>query len=150
MFLPKYQNRTTAKRIFERQFNYLLEREGLKDITGKRQHSVYSLRHTAITMRLLESEGEVNLLNLPQECSHLCCSDRAILRRRDAYDPGHGQEPADCLLNWASQSRAGHDVRLRHSECWGHERPVLIFVGKLLGHTQDGAALCTFGRGVGG
>jgi hypothetical protein len=64
VFLPAYENRTTAKRIFERQFNYVLERAGLKSINDKRKHTVYSLRHTAITMRLIESRGKVNLLNL--------------------------------------------------------------------------------------
>ncbi len=63
VFLPMYPNRTTAKRVFENQFNYVLQRAGLKDADGKK-HSVYSLRHTAISMRLLHSKGKVNLLNL--------------------------------------------------------------------------------------
>jgi hypothetical protein len=64
VFLPGYPNRTTAKRVFENQFNYLLERAGLVNASGGRKHSVYSLRHTAICKRILHSKGKVNLLNL--------------------------------------------------------------------------------------
>jgi len=64
VFLPMYLNRTTAKRVFQNQFNYVLKRAGIKDAHGIRKHSVYSLRHTAITMRLIQSRGKVNLLNL--------------------------------------------------------------------------------------
>ena len=64
VFLPMYLNRTTAKRVFENQFNYVLERAELDDEDGKRKHSVYSLRHTAINMRLIQSRGKVNLLML--------------------------------------------------------------------------------------
>lgn len=63
VFLPQYENRTTAKRIFQNQFNYILDRSGLKQ-ADNRQRSLYSLRHTAITLRLIQSEGKVNLLNL--------------------------------------------------------------------------------------
>jgi len=54
----------TAKRVFENQFDYLLERAGLRNSSGGRKHSVYSLRHTAICKRILHSKGKVNLLNL--------------------------------------------------------------------------------------
>jgi hypothetical protein len=50
--------------VFENQFNYLLERAGLRDASGGRKHSVYSLRHTAICKRILHTKGKVNLLNL--------------------------------------------------------------------------------------
>jgi hypothetical protein len=48
-----------------RMFNALLDRAKLKrdSVTGETR-SVYSLRHTAICMRLIKSEGEVNIFNL--------------------------------------------------------------------------------------
>jgi hypothetical protein len=64
VFLPRYSNRTTAKRVFENQFNYLLERARLGNESGGPKHTVYSLRHTAICKRILHSKGKVNLLNL--------------------------------------------------------------------------------------
>jgi integrase len=65
VFLPSYPNRTTARNVFMRMFNALLDRAKLKrdSVTGKTR-SVYSLRHTAICMRLIKSEGEVNIFNL--------------------------------------------------------------------------------------
>ncbi len=65
IFLPQYKNRDTAKRIIMRQFNYLLESSGLKkDPYTGHTHSMYSLRHTCICMRLVLSEGKVNLFAL--------------------------------------------------------------------------------------
>jgi hypothetical protein len=65
LFLPSYPNRSTAKRIIQRQFNVLLERCGLKkDRATNSDHSVYSLRHTAICLRLVKSRGRVNIFNL--------------------------------------------------------------------------------------
>lgn len=65
IFLPKYKNRETAKRIIMRQFNNLLETSNLKtDIYSGQTHSMYSLRHTCLCMRLVLSEGKVNLFAL--------------------------------------------------------------------------------------
>lgn len=65
LFLPSYKNRSHAKRIIQRQFNVLLERCGLKhDRATNSVHSVYSLRHTAICLRLVKSKGRVNIFNL--------------------------------------------------------------------------------------
>jgi hypothetical protein len=65
IFMPSYANRATAARIVQRQFNELLDRTSLKaDPTSNEPRSVYSLRHTAICMRLVISEGEVNIYNL--------------------------------------------------------------------------------------
>jgi hypothetical protein len=65
LFLPAYKNRDHAKRILQRQFNVVLERSGLKDDRySDAVHTVYSLRHTAICMRLVLSEGKVNIFNL--------------------------------------------------------------------------------------
>lgn len=64
LFLPDYKNRSHVKRIFQRQFSLLLKRCGLSKDRHKSSHSLYSLRHTAICMRLVLSEGQVNIFNL--------------------------------------------------------------------------------------
>ena len=65
LFLPDYPNRATASRIFQRQFNLLMERTELKhDPITDTERSVYSLRHTAICMRIILSHGKVNIFNL--------------------------------------------------------------------------------------
>ena len=65
IFLPSYLNRKTASQIMQRQFNALLKRAGIqKDLISGKKHSMYSLRHTAICMRLVLSEGQVNIYNL--------------------------------------------------------------------------------------
>src|SRR5664280_1194241 len=65
LFFPKYKNRSSAKRIAQRQFNALLKRCALKEnpMSGYK-HSLYSLRHTAICMRLTLSKGHVNIYSL--------------------------------------------------------------------------------------
>ena len=65
IFLPKYQNRITASKIIQRQFKELLTRAKVEDdpISGMK-HTIYSLRHTAICMRIILSEGQVNIFNL--------------------------------------------------------------------------------------
>lgn len=65
IFLPQYKNRETAKRVIMRQFNYLLGSSNLKsDPYTNQQHSMYSLRHTCLCMRLVLSEGEINIYAL--------------------------------------------------------------------------------------
>jgi hypothetical protein len=65
LFFPTHKNRSNAKRILQRQFNALLVRCKLKtDRHAKKVHTVYSLRHTAICMRIILSEGQVNIFNL--------------------------------------------------------------------------------------
>jgi len=65
IFLPQYKNRDTAKRIVMRQFNYLLNSTNLKhDIYTGQIHSMYSLRHTCLCMRLVLSEGQINIFSL--------------------------------------------------------------------------------------
>ncbi len=49
----------------QRQFNKALEIAGIKfDPYTNQDHSVYSLRHTAICMRIILSHGQVNVFNL--------------------------------------------------------------------------------------
>jgi hypothetical protein len=59
LFLPEYTNRTTASQIMRRQFNALLKRAGLEvdPYTGK-SNALYSLRHTAICMRIIILSSE--------------------------------------------------------------------------------------------
>jgi hypothetical protein len=65
LFFPTYKKRSSAKRIVQRQFNALLERCHLKqDRYSDADHTVYSLRHTAICMRIILSKGQVNIFNL--------------------------------------------------------------------------------------
>jgi hypothetical protein len=65
LFFPKYQNRSSAKRIAQRLFNALLKRCDLKqNPMFEYKHSLYSLRHTAICMRLTLSKGHVNIYSL--------------------------------------------------------------------------------------
>ena len=65
IFLPQYENRQTASRTIQRQFHELLVRTGFdNDPTTQSAHTLYSLRHTAICMRIILSEGQVNIFNL--------------------------------------------------------------------------------------
>lgn len=69
IFLPMYLNRQTAGKIIQRQFHELLERMKLQtDQFSGNRHTLYSLRHTAICMRLILSEGKVNIYNLAKNC----------------------------------------------------------------------------------
>ncbi len=59
LFFPTYPNRDTAKRIIIRQFNVLLKNLDLKkDVNTGFPHSMYSLRHTSLSMRLVLSGGQ--------------------------------------------------------------------------------------------
>ena len=65
LFLPDYPNRATASRVVQRQFNHLLDVTGLKhDLKSNTERSIYCLRHTAICMRLVLSQGKVNIYSL--------------------------------------------------------------------------------------
>ena len=65
IFYPQYTNRTTAANIVQRQFREVLKQGNIQtdEPTGK-QHTLYSLRHTAICMRIINSEAKVNIFNL--------------------------------------------------------------------------------------
>lgn len=65
IFLPTYENRITAGKVIQRQFKELMSLEKLdRDPITNLKHSLYSLRHTAICMRILLSGGKVNIFNL--------------------------------------------------------------------------------------
>ena len=64
-FILGYPNRSTASSITQRQFKRLKELAKLDtdDFTGQK-HSLYSVRHTVICMRIILSEGQVNIFSL--------------------------------------------------------------------------------------
>jgi integrase len=65
IFLPHYQNRQTTGSIFQRQFNLLLDETGLKrDAATGKNRTLYSLRHTALCMRIIHSKRKVNIYSL--------------------------------------------------------------------------------------
>lgn len=65
IFMPQYPNRATAARVLSRQFNVLLEETKLKtDPVLQTERTIYSLRHTAICMRIILSQARVNIFNL--------------------------------------------------------------------------------------
>lgn len=67
VFFPEHQNRHYATKIGMYQFRKLLSFAGLQnDRETGRRHSLYSVRHTSLAMRLLLSEGRTNLLILAQ------------------------------------------------------------------------------------
>ena len=62
---PQYQNRTTASSMLQRLFMQALRHGGIEvDTPTGKAHSLYSLRHTAICMSIINSEGKVNIFNL--------------------------------------------------------------------------------------
>ena len=65
LFFPDYKNRITVSNIVQRQFRQVLKDGNIQidEATGK-THTLYSLRHTAICMRIINSHGKVNIFNL--------------------------------------------------------------------------------------
>jgi hypothetical protein len=65
IFYPHWANRTTASSMVQRLFNEVLRKSELETdaVTGK-THTLYSLRHTAICMRIINSHGKVNIFSL--------------------------------------------------------------------------------------
>jgi hypothetical protein len=65
IFYPEYKNRTTASGMIQRLFTEVLRYGELQiDTPTGKTHTLYSLRHTAICMRIINSEGKVNIFNL--------------------------------------------------------------------------------------
>jgi hypothetical protein len=65
IFYPQYPNRTTASSMLQRLFMEVLRHGGIEvDTPTGKAHTLYSLRHTAICMRIINSEGKVNIFNL--------------------------------------------------------------------------------------
>tara|TARA_R110002096_G_scaffold205926_4_gene392015 strand:+ start:11 stop:1201 length:1191 start_codon:yes stop_codon:yes gene_type:complete len=64
LFFSDYPNRSTAIRNVNRQFNYILDRCNLKEMSSGETRSVYALRHYSLQTRLTKSKGKVNIFNL--------------------------------------------------------------------------------------
>ena len=65
---PEIQNRKTLQRKVQRTFRAILIDMNLLTDRDGNERSLYSLRHTSIQMRLVNSEGEVNIYNLARNC----------------------------------------------------------------------------------
>jgi len=63
LFYPEVINRKTAMMIMDVQFRRVLDAAGLRTGTRGQNRTLYSLRHTAITFRLLYGQG-IDLLTL--------------------------------------------------------------------------------------
>ena len=63
LFLPDIQNRSYALAVLSLMFNWVLTETGLKKNPNGKPRSMYSLRHSAITFRLLYGQG-IDLLTL--------------------------------------------------------------------------------------
>ncbi|GAW41508.1 hypothetical protein SH203_01916 [Brevundimonas sp. SH203] len=66
LFLPHRPNRAYAHEIIRRQFRLALTHAGLLQGPNGDERTLYSLRHTAITMRL--QQGDVDLVTLARAC----------------------------------------------------------------------------------
>ena len=64
VWMPEYENRTTAINTARRIFNHILEAAGLKDDDHKL--SPYSLRHYALQKRYRDSKGKVDIYILAE------------------------------------------------------------------------------------
>jgi len=63
LFLPDVKDRTYALGLMSVLFNWVLKDTGLKQSTNDKPRTLYSLRHSAITFRLLYGSG-IDLLTL--------------------------------------------------------------------------------------
>jgi len=66
VFSPKLLNRRYALDTWRRQFNYILEKYRLKRTSIGDVRTLYSLRHTAISFRIMK--GDCNLIVLANNC----------------------------------------------------------------------------------
>ena len=68
---PSYKNRKTPMYSMVSQFDYVLKKAGLKiDRYTGHKHSLYSCRHTCLNMRLVLSQGKINLFALAKNAGH--------------------------------------------------------------------------------
>lgn len=65
LFFPSYEKRSTVRDIVNRQFGQVLQKAGVtNDPVAGLKYSVYSLRHTAICMRIILGGGNVDIYTL--------------------------------------------------------------------------------------
>ena len=57
VFFPQYKNREYALQTMRRQFDYILQEASLKYDRAGRPRTLYSLRHTALMLRLIYGGG---------------------------------------------------------------------------------------------
>ena len=93
LFLPKLQDRQSAIFLLEKQFKRVLETTKLRYGTQGQRRTLYSLRHSAITFRLLYGQG-IDLLTLARNA-------RTSLEMVDKF--------------YASELRAEMNVGMLHS-----------------------------------
>jgi hypothetical protein len=93
LFLPQLQNRRSAMFLLEHMFKRILEDTGLRFGTQGQKRTLYSLRHSAITFRLLYGQG-IDLLTLARNA-------RTSLEMVDKF--------------YASELRAEMNVGMLHS-----------------------------------
>ena len=67
VFLPGYTNRDYAQATMRSQFDYLLRKANLKTSPAGDSRAIYSLRHTAICLRIIKGD-HVNLMVLARNC----------------------------------------------------------------------------------
>ena len=69
IFYPKYLNRKSVTSFTARLLNHVLDFCNLNvDPYTQQKHVAYSFRHTAIIMRLVNSEGKINIFTLAKNC----------------------------------------------------------------------------------
>lgn len=93
LFLPKLQHRHSAIFLLEKMFKRILEKTNLRFGTQGQRRTLYSLRHSAITFRLLYGQG-IDLLTLARNA-------RTSLEMIDKF--------------YASELRAEMNVGMLHS-----------------------------------
>lgn len=84
VFVPGRSNRDYAHEVIRRQFTQVLKLAGLSETANGVPHSLYSLRHSAIQFRLLNS-ADLDLLTLARTCrTSVEMIDRFYARRLTA------------------------------------------------------------------
>ena len=68
IFMKEYLNRKTVSNIFQKQFQFILEKYKLENDGYGQRRSLYSCRHLAIQMRLVKSGGKINILWFAKNC----------------------------------------------------------------------------------
>ena len=67
VFLPEVANRTYAKEVTSRQFVKVLKAAGLYETPEGKARTLYSLRHLAITARIVNADG-LDVVTLAKNC----------------------------------------------------------------------------------
>ncbi len=68
IFMNDFKNRTTVANIFQKQFQFILQKYNLEKDNFGQIRSLYSCRHLAIQMRLVKSGGKINILWFAKNC----------------------------------------------------------------------------------